>query len=346
MLALLLENKLKADEEEKPQPLEIMINCLVKKIHHYKGKATILETNRGDFFLGDAKLVLAMGTLPPTTLVLNSFSKSMFPQLSHVGERFTAHFISSVIARVPCTSFPGHEKLADLELGAVYVAGVNKESNHQFHIQLTAVTDQKPLKEIYDTIRHLPDVVAAPSLEQLKTSKEHIIFVCACLGQLDHQNPQNWFRLNEDDGGDITTNVTLQVIANATDNALWDTMDKTTFIMLEHILAPNPQELEYWHSDPGGSAGGWKNTRPSPKQIRVPGLVHEASTMWIGDDKDKTAPVDLDYRLRGTENVYITGASLWPTGASWNPTCAMTAMSMHLADKICPWQNKEQVDLL
>ena len=56
--------------------------------------------------------------------------------------------------------------------------------------------------------------------------------------------------------------------------------------------------------------------------------------MWIG--KDRGSPVDLDYRFKGVENVYVTGASLWPTGGSWNPTCAMTGMAMHLADQICP----------
>ena len=66
--------------------------------------------------------------------------------------------------------------------------------------------------------------------------------------------------------------------------------------------------------------------------IRVPGLVHEASAMWIGDDKE--APVGLDYRPKGVENVYITGGSLWPTGASWNPTPTMVAMATHLADTL------------
>ena len=213
-----------AKQKGKPQPLHTVINCLMKKIHHNKGKATVLETSKGDFFLGNAKLVLAMGTLPPTTLLLNSFSKSAFPHLNHVGEWFSSHFISAIVALVPHDCFTGRKKFSDLELGAVYVTGVDKESNHQFHIQISAVTDESPMENIFDTIRHLLDVVAAPSLEQLLISKEHIVFVCACLGQLDHHNSQNWFRLNN--GTDITNNVTLQVIANAIDNTLWNTMDE------------------------------------------------------------------------------------------------------------------------
>jgi choline dehydrogenase-like flavoprotein len=42
--------------------------------------------------------------------------------------------------------------------------------------------------------------------------------------------------------------------------------------------------------------------------------------------------VGLDYRPRGVENVYVTGAGLWPTSGSWNPTLTMVALAQHLAD--------------
>lgn len=305
-----------------------MINCLVKKIHHSNGKANVLETSKGDFVLGNAKVILAMGTLPPTTLMLNSFSKVDFPLMTHIGERFTAHFISSIIARVPAKTFSHYKKFGSMEMAAVYIAGRDKVSNHQFHIQLSAIYDSKPWENIYDTIRHLPDVVAAPSMAQLLSSEGYVVFVCAVLGELDYDNSQNWFRKNDHE--DVTANVTLQVVANGIDNSVWDTMDESTFEMLD-ILAPD--QLQYWHSH-GGSNGGWESRRPPTSMIRVPGLVHEASTMWLGEDRG--SPVDLDYRFKGVENVYLTGASLWPTGGSWNPTCAMSGMAMHLADKICP----------
>ena len=161
-----------------------------------------LTTSKGEFKLGDAKLILAMGTLPPTTLMLNSFPSSSFPMLRGIGTQFTSHFISSIIARTPLSSsninmFSAFEQKTRgrLEMAAVYIAGKNKESEHQFHIQLTAIIDQTPLENIYDTMRHLPDMVAAPTLQQLISSKEtpHVLFVCACLGQLDHNNKDNCF---------------------------------------------------------------------------------------------------------------------------------------------------------
>ena len=49
--------------------------------------------------------------------------------------------------------------------------------------------------------------------------------------------------------------------------------------------------------------------------------------MWIGDRNYTESPVTYDYRLRGIENVYITGGS-------WNPVLTIVAMAMHLADII------------
>lgn len=324
--------------ERGKQPLKIMTGCLVKKIEHKCGRAVALETNNGNFNLGNAKLILAMGTLPPTTLMLNSFSSSSFKQLTGIGTRLTAHFRSSVVARVPVLDNVDTTNMycnliqkipGNVQMAAVHIAGVNPESKHQFHIQLSAIIDKTPVEKTYDTMRHLPDLVAAPTLEQLSTSKAkpHIVFVCASLGQLDHANKDNWYRLNDHE--DITSNATLQVVANDIDNQLWDTMDDSTFAVLEKLdPRDNPRQLEYWHPD----SRSWKKERPPRAQIRESGLVHGASTMWIGDDE--SSPVGLDYQFRGVDNVYLTGGALWPTGASWNPTCVMTALAMDLADKL------------
>ncbi len=312
-------------------PLKIMIKCLVKKIDHENGKAVSLDTNCGKFELGNAKLILAMGTLPPTTLMLNSFPKIK----TGIGKRFASHFISAIVARTSLKSeniswiapFKMDISLGKLEMAAVYVAGEDTDTKQQFHIQLSVVIDETPIANVYDTMRHLPDVVAAPSLEQLMSSKNHAVFVCATLGQIDHNNEKNWYRLNDDK--DITCNATLQVVTNNHDKAVWNIMDDTTFKVLEECLSLQ-DELEYWNPD----THKWQKERPTTAQIRVPGLVHESSTMWIGESD--TDPVDLDYKFRGVDNVYLTGGALWPTGASWNPTCAMTALAMDLADKLHP----------
>ena len=107
-------------------------------------------------------------------------------------------------------------------------------------------------------------------------------------------------------------------------------MEARTFDILEKCLTPSGQTAQYWSKE----KNDWDQTgkRPSPAETRYSGLVHEASTMWIGNDE--TAPVDLNYRFRSVDNVYLTGGALWPTGASWSPTCAMSGLAMDLADKL------------
>ena len=59
---------------------------------------------------------------------------------------------------------------------------------------------------------------------------EHVTIVCSAFGELGHHNKENWFQLN--DGDDVTTNSTLQSLANKTDEELWDTMDGASFQIL------------------------------------------------------------------------------------------------------------------
>ena len=303
--------------------LKIATGCIVERIVSQDGKATALETSRGMVNIGDSEVVLAMGTLPATTLVLNSF-----PQVKNAGKRFTAHFISSITARIPREDYDFHARIGELELGAIYLAGVDKKTGGQYHIQMSVLSDRDPVKNAALAARHMPDVVATASLQQLITSEKYIVFVCAVLGEMNYRSKDNWLRLNGDT--DPTTNVMLQALEDDADASVWNTMDEGTFQALERVLSPKgPGRVEYWH-DGQGNSGEWRTQQPSVEQIRVPGLVHEGSTMWIG--KDDESVVGLDYRPRGVENVYVTGGSLWPSSGSWNPTLTMVALAQDLAE--------------
>ncbi len=322
----LIEKQEQLFNENKGSKLAVVTNCNVTKILEQDMKATALETTRGIVNIGNAKLILAMGTLPPTTLISNSF-----PVIKNIGSRFTSHFISAIVARIPKKDFTFSDQFSDMELGAFYVAGTNPQLSNQgqFHIQLTALADKDPLRNAPIALKNMPDIVATASIEQLTSSKEHIVFVCACIGEMDYNNPKNTFLKNNSD--DISTNSILNVEANENDYKVWDSMDKGTFETLEHILSPKGKSnVEYWDYE----TNHWICERPKQKSYRVSGLVHEASTMWIGNKDDTEAVVNLDYRPKGVENVYVTGASLWPTGASWNPTMVMVALAQHLADNL------------
>ena len=319
----LIEKQERLHAAGKGSKLKVVTNCTVSKILQQEKMATALETTRGVLALGAAKLILAMGTLPPTTLLQNSF-----PHLTKAGTRFTSHFVSSIVARVPRKDYGFAAKLANLELGAFYVAGVAPQLGHegQFHIQLTALSDKNPEENAEAALRNMPDVVASATEEQLLTSKDHVVFVCAVLGEIDFRNPKNTFLKNADT--DSTVNSTLNIELNKNDGLVWDAMDQMTFDVLENVLSPKgATKVEYWDYQ----TGSWQKEHPKTESFRVPGLVHEASTLWVGEGD---GVVNLDYRPQGVPNVYVTGGALWPTGASWNPTLAMVALSQHLADNL------------
>ena len=334
--------------KEEGNPLEIKLGCLLEKIVHENGKAVTLQTNIGNFELGDAKLILAMGVFPPTTLMLNSFPS--FKPLAGIGTRCSAHFRTSLIARAPLRSVVHSQDVYDSlmkkiskkpEVAAFYIPGTNPDSKRQFHIQLSAVLDATSHEIIENTMCHYPDVIPVPSKEQLSSSKDppHIIFLCKNIGELDHANKDNWFRLNNEvPEDDVTCNATLQVVTNEKDLQVWDTLDESTFEILEGLESregPNSApQIEYWHK----STENWKKERPPPEKIRLSDLVHEASTMWLGEDE--SSPVGLDYRFKGVENVYLTGPALFPTTGSWNPTCTMVALAINLADQLYQNNNK------
>lgn len=311
--------------QKKGAPLNIATQCIVENIIHQNGQATALKTSRGILPLGNAKLILAMGTLPPTTLIQNSF-----PDADNIGSRFSAHFITAIVARVPQKDLEPSDGFADLELGACYIGGIGKDYKQQYHIQLSALCDQNPDKNAATALRYMPDVVATASMAQLQSSKDHVVFVCAVLGELDHRNSHNWFTKNPQDE-DTTTNSLLQIIENQNDSETWNAMDEATFKVLEEALSPKGSScVEYWHGSP--DEGHWSPKRPELNERRVDAVVHESSTLFIGKSAD--APVDLDCRLRAADNIYVTGGGLWPQGGSWNPTLTMVALSQYLADHL------------
>jgi choline dehydrogenase-like flavoprotein len=305
-------------------PLRIVTDCVATRILQQRGRAVALETTRGVINVGDAKLVLAMGTLPSTTLVLNSL-----PMVFRAGSRFTAHFVTLLVARVPRSDFSFAAELGDPELAALYMSGASATTGMQFHVQLSVLYDRHPEIHMQRVAPYVPDADATASPAQLAGSQEHLVFVAAALGELDFDNPSNCVRRNT--GSDPEANVTLQVSVTDKDMSTWDLMDEAAFRMLELALSPSgPGRVEYWHGD--AEIGRWGRQRPPVAQRRSRGLVHEASTMWIGADDDGV--VGLDYSLRGTENVHIAGGSLWPAAGSWNPTLTMVALAHDLADQL------------
>ena len=308
----------------------VIFDCTVEKILHDGKEATALRTSRGIIPLKNSKLILAMSTLPATTLVLNSFRSTEFPRLSNVGKRFSAHSVSSVVARVPRQYLPLPDKASKVELAAIYIAGMKEEA--QYHLQLSGVTYTKCSDD--NNIYGICKKYSANSIprECIDVSQDFVVIACSTLGELDYKNQRNQFNLTDNNNNPyVVIEGELRIHLNEQDRQLWDLMDSVTFKVMNILTSSaNSDALEYWYE----MEKTWKKDAPSSQQIRKKFLVHDASTIWIGDSKDTQAPVDPDYRLRGVDNVFITGGALWPTGGSWNPVVTIVAMAMHLADTI------------
>lgn len=305
-------------------PLTIVDNCSVTRLlHDGHGCVTAIESGRSAIAVGPAKVVLAMGTIPPATLLMNSFG----PLLPNAGKRYTGHFMSHVTARVSRSAF--HD-LSALEIGAMYLDGKDA-AGFQYHVQASAFAAADPQRDEGTIAHEAPDAAAVASPQQLAGSEEHVVFVCATLGEVNENNPANWIRLNQGDAGSAA-NITLQLQPGPEDRRLWDVLDDATYQTIEALAGAAPA-IEYWIDEGSDGGGSWSPARPAREQIRLNIIVHEASPLWMGKDA-ATSVIGLDYRPHGVDNVYVTGAALFPTSGSWNPTLTMCGLAQDLADRL------------
>ncbi|KAF3005266.1 hypothetical protein E8E14_006561 [Neopestalotiopsis sp. 37M] len=291
--------------------LDILLNCVVKKLRPVDedGHTHSIETSQCD---------------------------------DTVGKRVSGHFLTHIVARAPLSAFDWNPvdgrsgSPRKLEIAAHYLAGKDPASKQQYHVQITAIHSPFPKDDAEDAARECPDYAAAATFEQLEHSTDHVVFVCATLGEFSERNPENWFK-QDPENPDITTNMKLQYTLTDSDRTLWDTMDQATYETIEQMAKPKGSGLpsdgiEYWHVDENNK-GSWKPTHPKQSEIRVPGIVHETSTAFMGPAVEGGS-VDSNYNVHNVSNVFVTGGALFPTAGSWNPTMTMCGFAQDLARKL------------
>ncbi|KAL7926943.1 hypothetical protein ACQKWADRAFT_93541 [Trichoderma austrokoningii] len=330
-LLALQERQSKLAEKGEGRRLELMINCTVTglKKDEEGGVVRAIETSRGvlSWTDDDTKVVLCAGAVPNATLLLNSFEECR-PSNGNVGKRLTGHIRSNIAARIPRDAIHWNGDNI-LQLACTYLAGKDPNTHRQYHIGVTAIHSPNPEADADDAGRECPDYAAAASDEQLKGSEKYIVFVCSGLGELDEENKKNWVKLNNTP--DATSNVTVQYTLSPKDKQMWDTMDKAIYQILDVLGSNQPKAIEYWDGD----ANKWVDKRPSlgSESLGAPGVVHEASTAFVGR-KQNGGSLDSLYRPHEIANVFVTGSAAFPTAGSWNPTMTMCAYSQDLARKL------------
>ena len=130
--------------------------------------------------------------------------------------------------------------------------------------------------------------------------------MCATLGEFSEKNPNSWARLDRKNP-DPTSNIRLQFTLTDEDRELWDLMDEATYQTIDAITGKE-DAVEYWDE----SIHGWTTAKPASKQIRIPGVVHDSSTTFMGKPEDGGS-VDELFRPHGVKNV-VSHAPAFPHG--------------------------------
>lgn len=120
--------------------------------------------------------------------------------------------------------------------------------------------------------------------------------VCATLGEFTEKGTTSWIH-PDPKNKDPTSNIILQYTLTHDDTVLWDLMDTATYQTIE-AMAGGTDGIQYWHE----TNKGWKNDKPEVQDIRVPGVVHEASTAFVGASNEGGS-LDNLYRPHGVKNV-------------------------------------------
>jgi choline dehydrogenase-like flavoprotein len=80
---------------------------------------------------------------------------------------------------------------------------------------------------------------------------------------------------------------------------------------------------------------GWGTVHRNGGAPPDPNAHHQAGTTRMHADPEGGV-VDPDLRVHGTRNLYVCGASVFPTSGALNPTLTALALTLRLADHLSP----------
>ncbi len=85
----------------------------------------------------------------------------------------------------------------------------------------------------------------------------------------------------------------------------------------------------------GAGIGRLTCTLGSDDEDPIEGGRHHMGTTRMHPDSTRGV-VDADARVHGTENLFVTGSSVFPTAGFANPTLTIVALALRLADHLKP----------
>lgn len=199
-----------------------------------------------------------------------------------------------------------------LQIAAQCLLGYHPDSLRQFQIQVTAVHSLDPHEQMQELDRKCPDMSASACPQMLFGSEQHVVLLCAIIGEFTEDNEQCWLR-HQKGAQDKLTNIELQYLCNDEDYALWSYMEDATFDLLGTALAPKQEAAMMANGANGGNDMGrlefwardkkcWTTARPESAKLRVQGVVHEGSSTFVGAE-ECGGSLDEYYRPHGVKGV-------------------------------------------
>ncbi len=301
-------NVLMEDIHSHGDRLTVVGNAPVERVVVEQGRATAVQTAAATIPVGEAQVLIATATIPATTLALRSL-----PEERLIGNNLLGHLRSQAIARVPRAAFDLGEE--ELEVGALYVPGADADGR-EFHVHVSLVSNPRPDEQQDDLYRVHPD----PSLIRWTQDADHIGIALQGLGELPGER-QAGARNRVTLAGEETL---VQVQLTASDEAFWSRMEEA-MRQTSEILAGG-HRLEFVQAD--GSS--WSTSWPDPAALRDTSLVHEAGTLWMGEDP-ATSVTDVSGRFHRVENLHAAPGASLPTAGSWNPTYTGVGLVFRMA---------------
>lgn len=305
------------DVQAYPTRLKVAVNAEVEKLIEKDGAISEIQTVAGNLNVGKATVILACNTLEAGFILTRSFPKDPL-----VGKNLCGHIRSWLAARVPATAVPGLTN--QLQAVAYYLSGEDKETGRLMHTHISVIHNPTPKESMDVLYRILPDASTPEAVETYQDPK-YVVFMLHSMGEfLGERSAKSW--------NYVTTTAKEEsevcIEMKPTDEHFWDAMDKMTYDVMKALVGDAP--IEYQHNLSDGSFT-WKPQPPA--SIRNQGLVHEAGTLWMGDDA-KTSVTRHDGRMHHLNNVYGLGSMLFPRPGSWNPTLTGVAQSFALAAQL------------
>ncbi|WP_185277792.1 GMC oxidoreductase [Leifsonia shinshuensis] len=289
---------------------DIVTSCFVEQLVGHHGSITHVSTSLGSLDIGDAALILALGTSEATGLVLRSQNTV---DAGHAGRNLAANSASFFMCRIPRDAFAGLSTEGP-ELAALYVDGRTEQREFHLHVSAVATTDRdRDLERVY---RLMPDMFGDET-PALVTDENHVVLIVHGLAEIAGKgSAPDASRIEID--SDITVG---RFHLDTADSEAWDSLDECADQILDRLSGG--ASIEYWER----TSRTWVSRLESR---RMPFAFHETGTLWMGNESSG-AVTDEDGRLRGSSNVYVLGGAAFPTRGSWNPFLTMVALSRRLS---------------